>query len=83
MASMSFFPLLQRIRYPEVRKTTRTVRPRDPEAATQPAPTYEVHPRGADIAPPDYADALQDVVVSTGETQEQVRCLSGWGNQAT
>ncbi len=54
-----------------IRRTAQTTNPEDPAT---PAPTYEVHPRGADIAPPDYADALQDMVVQPAEAaaHEQV-----------
>lgn len=52
-------------------KRPRASRRTDIEAPQAAAPTYEVHPRGADIAPPDYEDALQDAVVSTGESQPE------------
>ena len=66
--------LPQRIIYPVVqrKRTSRAVRKNDPEEPQVPAPSYEVHPRGANIAPPDYEDALQDVVVQPAEPQEQV-----------
>lgn len=62
---------LQRIRYPVV-KQTRRARSRDVESARTPAPSYEVHPRGSNIAPPDYQDALNDAVVNTEESMVQV-----------
>ncbi len=69
--------LLQRIMYPVVRpkRVSRPARSTNPEAPATPAPSYEVHPRGANIAPPDYEDALQDVVVQPAEPQ-QVRAIT-------
>ncbi|XP_064395892.1 uncharacterized protein LOC135342936 [Halichondria panicea] len=68
-----FCCLKPRIIYPVVqrKRTSRAVRKNDPEEPQVPAPSYEVHPRGANIAPPDYEDALQDVVVQPAEPQEQ------------
>ncbi len=65
----------QRINYPVVRRRkqiSHAVRRNDPEDPRGPAPSYEVHPRGANIAPPNYEDALHDVLVYSAESQQQV-----------
>ena len=53
-------------------KQSRRARSRDAESASTPAPSYEAHPRGSDIAPPDYEDALHDAVVNTEVSNIQV-----------
>lgn len=66
----------QRVRYPAVKHTTR-VQTRDTEAATStsPPPSYEAHPQGNTVAPPDYEDALNDAIVNPDvEDDTSVNC---------